>query len=157
MSRDVSTVLFLCSGNFYRSRFAEYLFNHLVNQTTLPYRAESAGLWPNCHTHNVGPISAATVEALRARGVEVPRAPRSPRDVTEADIRGAAVTIAMKEAEHRPVVVARFPSLLDRVEFWHVHDVDYATPNEAIPLIEDNVRALLGRIHRELSRQATIR
>lgn len=141
-----SRVLFLCSGNYYRSRFAEYLFNHLVIKTELAYRADSAGLWPNCCALNIGPISAHTLAALIARGVSLPAAHRLPRDVTEADIRDAAVTIALKEAEHRPMVAARFPSLSSRIEFWRVHDVEDAPPSEAIPLIEKHVRALIARL-----------
>jgi protein-tyrosine phosphatase len=141
-----ASVLFLCSGNYYRSRFAELLFNHLIASTGLRYRADSAGLWPNCRAYNVGPISSDTVTALRQRGVPLPESHRIPRDVTEADIRAAAVTIALKEAEHRKVVATRFPSLLERVEFWHVHDVEDAPPSEAIPLIETNVRALIARL-----------
>jgi protein-tyrosine phosphatase len=54
----------------------------------------------------------------------------------------------LKEAEHRPIVVERFPSLLERIEFWHVHDVEDAPPSEALPLIETNVRALIERLRR---------
>ena len=151
MSARPSLVLFLCSGNYYRSRFAEHWFNHRIAGTTLPYQADSAGLWPDCRRHNPGPISHDTLAALRARGVALPASHRTPRDVTEADIRNAAVTIALKEAEHRPVVVERFPSLLARVEFWHVHDVEDAPPSEAIPLIESNVNALIARLERSLA------
>lgn len=146
MPSERSVVLFLCSGNYYRSRFAELLFNHLIVVTGLAYRADSAGLWPNCRAYNAGPISSDTLAALRARGVSLPTSHRVPRDVTEHDIRNAAVTIALKEAEHRPVATERFPSLLERFEFWHVHDVEDAPPSEAIPLIETNVRALIARL-----------
>lgn len=145
-SSDGPKILFLCSGNYYRSRFAEHLFNHLVIDTPLTHRAESAGLWPNCRQHNPGAIAIQTIDALVERGVTLPSSHRIPRDVSEADIRGAALTIALKEAEHRPVVAQRFPHLLQLVEFWHVHDVEDAPPSEAIPLIEDNVRALIARL-----------
>jgi protein-tyrosine phosphatase len=138
--------LFLCSGNYYRSRFAELLFNHLAPGSGLRYRADSAGLWPDCRDHNVGPIATETVQALRARGVPLPHSHREPRDVTEDDIRDAAVTIAVKEAEHRLLVASRFPSLLERVEFWNVHDIDVAPPSEAIPALERHVRALIARL-----------
>lgn len=148
MAAANKVVLFLCSGNYYRSRFAEHLFNHLVASTSLPYRADSAGLWPNCRAYNVGPISADTLSALEQRGVALPSSHRIPRDVSEADIQSAALTIALKEAEHRPVVVSRFPRLLERIEFWHVHDVEDAPPSEAIPLIELNVRSLIARLEK---------
>jgi protein-tyrosine phosphatase len=141
-----STVLFLCSGNYYRSRFAEHLFNHLIAGTELAYRADSAGLRPDCFRHNTGPISAHTVAALVARGVSLPAMHRIPRDVTEADIRDAALVIALKEAEHRPVLAARFPAVVARVEFWNVHDVEDAAPSHALPQIEGLVRDLIARL-----------
>lgn len=146
MARGPETILFLCSGNYYRSRFAELLFNHAVAQTELLYRADSAGLRPNCRQYNAGPISEDTLDALRSRGIALVGSHREPRDVTEADIRGAALTIALKEAEHRPLVAARFPQLLERIEFWHVHDTDLAPPREAIPQIERQVLRLIAHL-----------
>ena len=41
---NLKTVVFVCTGNFYRSRFSEYLFNALVKRHGLPWRATSRGL-----------------------------------------------------------------------------------------------------------------
>ncbi len=139
-------VLFLCSGNYYRSRFAELFFNHLAEAEGLPYRADSAGLWPACHTHNPGPMSPHTIAALDERGVRMPAVLRAPRDVARADIEHSALTVALKEAEHRPLVMKRFPALLARIEFWHVDDVDDAPPSVALPMIERLVRDLVRRL-----------
>ena len=143
---DSRRVLFLCSGNYYRSRFAELLFNHLAEAEGLSYRADSAGLWPECHTHNPGPISPHTIAALGERGVALPAVLRSPRDVRQSDIEQSTITVALKEAEHRPIVVNRFPALLDRVEFWHVDDVGDAPPSVALPMIDRLVRELVRRL-----------
>ena len=139
-------VLFLCSGNYYRSRFAEELFNHLAAAAGLGYRADSAGLWPECHTHNVGPMSPHTISGLTELGVPLPSVLRSPRDVSEADFQGAALTIAVKESEHRPFIERRFPNWLERVEFWHVDDVGDAPPSVALPELERGVRELVERL-----------
>ena len=139
-------VLFLCSGNYYRSRFAELFFNHLAEAEGLAHRADSAGLWPECHTHNPGPISPHTIAALAERGVCLPNVLRTPRDVQQSDIEHATLTVALKEAEHRPLVSRRFPALLERVEFWHVDDVDEAPPSVALPMIEGLVRELVQRL-----------
>ena len=139
-------VLFLCSGNYYRSRFAEELFNHLAPGAGVAYRGDSAGLWPECHTHNVGPMSPHTIRGLKERGVSLPAVLRAPRDVSEADLQGAQLTIAVKESEHRPIIERRFPDWLQRVEFWHVDDVGDAPPDVALPLIERGVRELLERL-----------
>jgi protein-tyrosine phosphatase len=145
-SPQAPRILFLCSGNYYRSRFAEHLFNHLVEATSLPHRAESAGLMHDCRSRNHGPISKSAVEALVARGVVLPRAHRDPRDVCADDIVSAALVIALKESEHRPLVLARFPDFLDRFEFWQVDDIPIIRPEVALPMIEENVRALIARL-----------
>ncbi len=145
-SPERQRVLFLCSGNYYRSRFAEHLFNHLAEAQGLPYHAVSAGLWPECHTRNPGPMSRDSIAALRERGIALPAELRSPRDVQASDIAEAALTIAVKEAEHRSIVVDRFPQLLDCVEFWQIDDVDCAPPSVALPMIERHVRELVARL-----------
>src|SRR4051812_9072782 len=95
----MKTALFLCSGNYYRSRFAEALFNHLPPQHSLPWRAESRGfrLSPN----NVGPISIHAIDGLAERGVELSAPHRMPAVVEETDFHRYALVIAVKEAEHR--------------------------------------------------------
>ena len=57
MSASAATLLFVCTGNYYRSRFAEHLFNALAAQAGLPWRAESRGLAIEFGAHNVGPMS----------------------------------------------------------------------------------------------------
>ena len=42
--RGESIVLLLCTGNYYRSRFAEILFNSVVAKMGLLWRASSRGL-----------------------------------------------------------------------------------------------------------------
>ena len=44
MPTNLKTVVFICTGNFYRSRFSEYLFNALAKQQGLYWRATSRGL-----------------------------------------------------------------------------------------------------------------
>src|SRR4051794_13583046 len=125
------TVLFLCTGNFYRSRFAELYFNAGATERQLGWRADSRGLqlWPD----NIGPISRHTVRCLEAHGIPVPTAHREPQAVTAADLEGAHLVVAVKEAEHRPLLERHFPDWAERVEYWHVHDMDYAMPDEALP------------------------
>src|SRR4051794_12882245 len=103
----MKTALFLCSGNYYRSRYAEFYFNWLAPQHSLNWRAESRGfrLSPN----NVGPISAHAVDALRARGIQLPPAHRLPAVVEERDFAAFDLVIAVKEAEPRQKMEARFP------------------------------------------------
>ena len=67
--RNERTVLFLCTGNYYRSRFAEILFNSVAGKMGLPWKASSRGLALERGVNNVGPIAASAVAALGALGV----------------------------------------------------------------------------------------
>ena len=64
----MKTVLFLCTGNYYRSRFAEELFNHRAEHAGLDWIAQSRGLAIERGVNNVGPISPFALEGLKDRG-----------------------------------------------------------------------------------------
>src|SRR5713101_3323630 len=67
--RHEKTVLFLCTGNYYRSRFAEALFNSVAGKLGLPWKASSRGLALERGVNNVGPMEGSAVTALEALGV----------------------------------------------------------------------------------------
>src|ERR1700760_1704467 len=102
-------VLFLCTGNYYRSRYAEELFNHLAKTEGLSWRAFSRGVAEKQPTANLGPISPFTLDALRAKSIDPEEAERMPRLCTLADFEQAKLVIALKEAEHRSIIELRFP------------------------------------------------
>src|SRR4051812_27221011 len=147
MPADIAhkTVLFLCTGNYYRSRFAELLFNHLAAERRLGWRADSRGLDPD--PYNIGPISRHTLEAARKLGILPNEPPRYPIRAAEVDFEGCHLIVAVKEAEHRSLLEQLFPTVVDRVEFWHVHDLDCAGPDEAIPQLQQLVAQLVDRLH----------
>jgi protein-tyrosine-phosphatase len=140
------TVLFLCTGNYYRSRFAEVLFNTRAAHMGLTWWAESRGLALERGVHNIGPMSAAALRRLHALGIAPAAYLRLPLPLVEGDLRRAGLIVALKEAEHRPLLVERFPGWADRVRFWHVHDVDAGTIEDALVGIEREVEALAGEL-----------
>ena len=142
----MNNILFLCTGNYYRSRFAEILFNWHAEKRGLAWKADSRGL--ALDACNPGPISRHTLDELRARGILSDACARHPIAVTEADFSAASHIIAVKENEHRPLVESRFAKWRDRVEYWQVHDLDCALPGEAIPQLEQLVLQLLERLGR---------
>ncbi len=145
----IRSVLFLCTGNYYRSRFAEALFNSLAESAGLAWRADSRGLALELGAHNIGPLSRSAAEWLNRLGVPVEPYLRMPRQVAEEDLHGADLIVAVKEAEHRPLLRERHPAWVERVEYWHVHDLDYLTAAEALPVLERQVRALVDRLARQ--------
>jgi protein-tyrosine phosphatase len=142
----LKTVLFLCTGNYYRSRFAEELFNHHAERAGLDWVADSRGLALERGIHNVGPISPFTLHALGEMAVSARAADRFPRQCTTDDLTSAALVVAVKEAEHRPLMRARFAEWENRLDYWHIHDVEDETPTEALKLLAEEVRALLRRL-----------
>ncbi len=68
------TVLFLCTGNYYRSRFAEILFNSVAGKMGLTWRASSRGLALERGVNTVGPMAVSAVKALEALGVRAAEA-----------------------------------------------------------------------------------
>ena len=144
----MSTVLFLCTGNFYRSRFAEIYFNWLAAQRKSPWLADSRGL--ALDPNNIGPLSSHTRMALARMKIPLPEPLRMPCDIVLADLERADLIVAVKEAEHRLLMMRRFPEWADRVEYWHVHDLDCATSDQALPQLEQQVVALVERLHAPL-------
>jgi low molecular weight protein-tyrosine phosphatase len=138
------TVLFLCTGNYYRSRFAEILFNWSARQRGLNWIADSRGL--RLEPLNPGPISRYTLDGLAEMGIEVDEPIRYPAPVTAIDLQSAGHVVAVKEAEHRPMIEQTFPEWLSRIEFWRVDDVDYVGPEIALPELRQNVAALVERL-----------
>src|SRR3982750_496989 len=145
MSNNSKLVLFLCTGNYYRSRFAEIVFNHHASAQRLDWRAASRGLAREFGPWNVGSISKYTIEALAARGISCASTTRNAMHCLEEDLKGADRGVALKGAEHRPLLAKHFPGWEERVEYWHVHDLDGATPDEALGEIEALVKQLVER------------
>jgi predicted translation initiation factor SUI1 len=149
--RHEKTVLFLCTGNYYRSRFAEALFNSVAGKMDLPWRASSRGLALERGVHNVGPMAVSAIKALEAMGVCAGDAcARAPAQVREEDFATADRVVALKRDEHLPLLQERFPAWAGKVESWHVDDAP-----GVLGLIEQEVMGLIARLHGGGQRQAT--
>jgi protein-tyrosine phosphatase len=82
------------------------------------------------------------VDALRSRGVCVGEdCARAPAQVTAEDFEAADHIVALKRAEHLPLLQERYPDWTERVEFWDVEDAP-----EALDVMEREVVALTARL-----------
>lgn len=138
-------ILFICTGNYYRSRFAEALFNHHAWGLGLPWRAFSRGLATHM-VQGLGDLSVYTRFALTARGIALRHTAPNPRPLTLEDLEAADLSIALKEDEHRAMMREQFPDWENRIEYWAVHDLDFSTPEEALPMIEQLVLKILDSL-----------
>lgn len=140
-------VLFLCTGNYYRSRYAEEVFNHRARREGLDWLAFSRAVAERLSPENVGPISRHALEALHAKGIAPEGAARNPTLCTVDDFAQAELVIALKDAEHRPMIARRFADLAHRVEYWDVDDIEYLDPRTALGKIDEQVGLLIGRLN----------
>ena len=136
-------VLFICTGNFYRSRFAEAIFNHHAEQRKIPWIAFSRGL--AIHLAE-GHLSAFTTEALEARKIELRHTGPSRMKLSEMDLENSNRRIALDRFEHFGMIGKQFPGWEDRVEYWEVPDLPYRSVEEALPEIERKVIRLLDEV-----------
>ena len=137
-------ILFLGTGNYYRSRFSEHLFNALAAEKQLNWRAESRGLELELGVNNIGAISPHAIKGLRERGLTVPENERFPIQAVDADLAIADKIIALDEYEHRWRLEKLFPHWKNVVEYWMVHDLDQTSPALALPQIEKHISQLIG-------------
>lgn len=131
-------VLFLCTGNYYRSRFCELYFNHLNRQNGL--RAASYGLWAH-RKINPGFISPYAVDYMKYHAVPLGHI-RLPEQIEERHFKNSCKIIALDELEHRPMMEEMFPEWADQIEYWQVHDIEFTEPAIALNSLKESVEKL---------------
>lgn len=141
------TALFICSGNYYRSRFAEHLFNALADERGLPWRAISRGtIVEDSKKYFRGQLAPEAIAALDRLGIPYHHALRDPRQLTLEELAAADLAIAVNEIEHRPHIERDFLAHAERVEYWGVQDVGFVPADEGLARIEGHVRTLIDQL-----------
>lgn len=147
----MNNLLFLCTGNYYRSRFCEEYFNYHVQARRLPWRADSRGLAPDITVfRNPGPLSPHTRQALRRLGVALGADLLDPLSAQPCDWAKAHRVIALSRLEHQPMVEPFFPADAARIEYWEVGDLPVAPPDAALEHMTCAVQELMAALAGEI-------
>ena len=131
-------LLFICSGNYYRSRLAEILFNHLAPEAGLAWDAQSRGL---LSTGELKGMSEHAVAYLKNRKLEhLAAKPRHPLVADVEDLTDADLVIAMCQEEHQSMIEQKFLALAKalhkagRIRYWNIYDIP-ARPRALVRLL----------------------
>lgn len=134
---------FLCTGNYYRSRYAEERFNFLARQANLDLRADSRALHRYPHRlMNPGFMSASAIRRLELHGIPVRGRRREPLPLTAEEVPDFTRFIALDQEEHEPLVERYFPDLA--VDYWSVPDLDRLDFELACDRMDQAVDALIA-------------
>src|SRR5262245_47715786 len=117
-------ILFVCTGNYYRSRYAELYFNRLASKLSLNWSAFSRGLATGLNSQNIGPIYPQVLKRLKEHDITIEGNMRPPIQLEEIDLKEAELIIALHEEEHRPIMQHLFAEWANRVTYWQIPDLD---------------------------------
>ena len=139
-------VLFVCTGNHYRSRFAEALFNQKAREAHLDWMAVSRGL--RLVPSQQG-ISSLAQRELIQRGVPQELWKGDPKALTKEDLEASNYIVLMDEAEHRPMLEKQFPVRDDhKIHYWHIGEIGKMKLPTACKAMAKDVEELLGTLKR---------
>lgn len=118
---QAAAVLFLCTGNFYRSRVAEALFSSLAPSG---WKAASRGLSVTGGLHGLAPEASLFLESQ-----SIPFAPRDPMPLLVDELIAADHIVLLNHSEHEPMITRDFGAVYRRllgrnaVTRWNIFDL----------------------------------
>lgn len=146
----MNKILFLCTGNYYRSRYAELIFNWHATPIIANWKATSRGLDLVKGANNVGPISPAVSERLIQKGIPFSSAMiRPPIQAKQSDLKDSKLIVALQDSEHRYYIQKLFPDWENQVIFWNIPDVAPDIFYDPLHEIEVNIISLIDEITRK--------
>jgi protein-tyrosine phosphatase len=143
--KSTNQILFVCTGNYYRSRFAEALFNQEARVADVHWKAMSRGLVLVPSQHG---ISSLALRELKHRGVSTDECNGTPKPLTQEDLDQSDYIVLMDEAEHRAMFEKQFPNFDEnKIHFWHILD-GRDNSAQACQLMSNNVSQLIRNLRR---------
>jgi len=136
-------ILFICTGNYYRSRFAEAVFNYHAELQQISWSAFSRGLAVHLAEGYLSPL---TLLALDEREIELRHTGADRQQLSITDLLHSDRRIALDRTEHFAMIREQFPGWADKIEYWEVPDLLFESHLSALPEIERRTLQLLKEV-----------
>jgi protein-tyrosine-phosphatase len=130
-------VLFVCTGNSFRSPVAEAILKKFRPDFTV----ESAGTEPARRI-------ASNAKELLKKESAIDYLKKEPEGLESKNVEDYDVIVAMKE-EHKESIAGRWPQVADRIMVWHITD--------PINLPVGHDRIIFEKIKRKVQKMANVR
>jgi protein-tyrosine phosphatase len=134
-------ILFVCTGNAYRSPVAEALLKQLNPEVEV----DSAGISPAI------PISEAVFKYLAEEDAQRYLKDR-PESYSQKNLHSYDLIVAMEE-RHKEAIIGRCPQCTDRIIVWNISD-PYFLPQEYTRKVFDEIKTRVQSLHKSLSKGA---
>jgi protein-tyrosine phosphatase len=144
-------ILFVCTGNYYRSKFCENLWEHLLEKFDKEGEVSSSGLKPELALlwkDAFGNVSPFTVKALKVMNVKLCN-DSSLHMLNQEEIYDSDKIIFINKKEHLPLLSESGLTVpVEKIVCWENEDVDEEFPMESIFNMIDNVCGLFQRLYK---------
>lgn len=138
-------ILFVCTANIHRSRFAEEVFNHLAIQDNNEYRAFSAGLRVGDFSYRE--IYYPALEHLESFNIKPIRPKESSMHIDDVILEDYYKIICMDKNEHKPMVDANPKLSKYKFEYWEIVDIPKVESTVSLPMCYEKVVKLFKNIN----------
>ena len=137
-------ILFVCTGNIFRSRFAEEVFNHLCKINGVDAIAFSAGLQVGRYKQRK--IYWPAMNELERLKIEPLRSNEDSVHINDIDVSIYDQIICMDEEEHKPMV--RSNELLSGFifQYWNIVDMPKVPSDISLPRCYKKVETLIDQL-----------
>ena len=140
----MNNILFVCTGNIFRSRFAEEVFNHLCKINGVDATAFSAGLQVGRYKQRK--IYWPAMSELERLKIEPLRSNEDSVHINDIDVSIYYQIICMDEEEHKPMV--RSNELLSgfTFQYWNIVDMPKVSSDISLPKCYKKVESLIDQL-----------
>ena len=144
----IKKLLFLCTGNYYRSRFSEEYFNFHMKAKNSAWTSDSMGIQRDFSGNgNIGPMSEHTLRELARLNIEALGKNRMPKHVQTPHFSEFDRVIAVSLEEHKPMLDENWPgSVIDNVEYFDVEDLHIEGQETALPRLKRHLDKLIEEL-----------